>query len=312
MSLDRLAPAPRRVPAGFLLAELLPFRWWYLWGMFMVAVALIALWAAAPLAFSITAVALLVLIYAYQFYGASQRLALLKWGEPATVTDAETLTRGTYYSGTTWYNAYLPLASGWTVQRPRYSGPSTKTKVSYRLDDFEGDIVVRGREYTDGVVLADPRKPSRALCVTAFAYDLDRDEAGNWVGRLRPRLVVGMVVWLVVMIGWLALAGFVATIGNRSDAPATATRANGIDAVGNHQLASYACDGGDVDIVGNDNAVTVTGHCRKVLVSGNDNVVDLETADSIRISGTHNVATYRTGSPDVTNFDDSNQVIQKD
>jgi hypothetical protein len=55
--------------------------------------------------------------------------------------------------------------------------------------------VVRGREYTDGVVLADPHKPSRALCVTTFAYDLDRDESGNWVGRLRPRLVVGMVVW---------------------------------------------------------------------------------------------------------------------
>ncbi|SBS74266.1 hypothetical protein MHPYR_190117 [uncultured Mycobacterium sp.] len=35
-----------------------------------------------------------------------------------------------------------------------------------------------------------------------------RDESGNWVGRLRPRLVVGMVVWLVVMIGWLTPAGF--------------------------------------------------------------------------------------------------------
>jgi hypothetical protein len=209
----RLAAAPRRVPAAFLLAELLPFRWWYLWGMFMIAVALIAIWAAVPLAFSITAVAALALIYAYQLYGASQRFALLKWGEVATVTGAETLTRGTYYSGTTWSNAYLPVASGWTVQRPRYSGPSTKTKVSYRLGDYQGDIVVRGREYTDGVVLADPRKPHRALCVTAFAYDLVRDETGDWVGRLRPRLVVGMVVWLVVMIGWLWLAGLVAQAG---------------------------------------------------------------------------------------------------
>jgi hypothetical protein len=81
------------VPASFLLAELLPFRWWYLWAMFMIAVALIAIWAAAPLAFSITAVAALV---------------LLKWG------------------------------------------------------------------------------------------------------RLRPWLVVGMVVWLAVMVGWLTLAWFVA------------------------------------------------------------------------------------------------------
>jgi len=309
---DRLAAAPRRVPASFLLAELLPFRWWYLWGMFMIAVALIAVWGAFPLAFSITAVAALVLVYVYQFYGASQRLALLKWGEVATVTGAETLTRGTYYSGTTWYNAYLPVASGWTVQRPRYSGPSTKTKVGYRLDDYSGDIVVRGREYTDGVVLADPRKPSRALCVTAFAYDLDRDESGNWVGRLRPRLVVGMVMWLAVVIGWLTLAGFVAVAAKHlHDGPQTATRSNGIDVVGNDKMAGFACDGGDIDVVGNDNAVTVTGHCRKVRVSGDDNVVTLDIADSIRTSGDHNVVTYRTGSPAVTNFDDSNTVIQK-
>ncbi|WP_163748766.1 DUF3060 domain-containing protein [Mycolicibacterium helvum] len=307
-----LAAAPRQVPAGFLLAELLPFRWWYLWGMFMIAVALIAVWAAAPLAFSITAVAALVLIYSYQLYGASRRLTLLRWGVVATVDGAETLTRGTYYSGTTWYNAYLPVASGWTVQRPRYSGPSTRTKVSYRLGDYQGDIVVRGREYTDGVVLADPRKPSRALCVTAFAYDLDRDDSGNWVGRLRPRLVVGMVVWLVVMVGWLALAGFVAVAAaNHTDSTPTATPGHGLDVVGNDKLATYACAGGDIDIVGNDNAVTVTGHCRRVRVSGDDNSVTLETADSIRTSGDHNVVSYRTGSPAVTNFDDSNTVVQK-
>ncbi|BBY57756.1 DUF3060 domain-containing protein [Mycolicibacterium sarraceniae] len=307
-----LAPAPRRVPAGFLLAELLPFRWWYLWGMFMIAVALIALWGTFPMAFTATAVATLVVIYAYQLCGASQRLTLLKWGVVATVDGTETLTRGTYYSGTTYYNSYLPVASGWTVQRPRYSGPSTKTKVRYRLNGYQGDIVVRGREYTDGVVLADPRRPSRARCVTAFAYDLDRDETGNWVGRLRPRLVVGMVVWLVVMIGWLTLAGFVAVAAaNQHDGPPTATPTNGVDVVGNNKMASYACGGGDIDIVGDDNEVTVTGHCRKVRISGNDNMVVLETADSIRTSGDHNVVTYRSGDPVITNFDDSNTIIQK-
>ncbi|MEZ0356809.1 DUF3060 domain-containing protein [Mycobacterium sp. SA01] len=310
--IDRLAAAPRRVPASFVLAELLPFRWWYLWGMFMIAVALIALWAAAPLAFSITAVAALMVIYAFQLYGTSQRLALLKWGEVATVTGAETLTRGTYYSGTTWYNAYLPIACGWTVRRPRYSGPSTKTKVSYRLGDYDGDIVVRGREYTDGVVLADPRKPSRALCVTSFAYDLDPNESGNWVGRLRPRLVVGMIAWILVMTGWLALAGLVAvTARQHSDSAPSATTDHGVDLVGNDQMGTYACAGGDIDIVGNDNAVTVTGHCRKVRVSGDDNVVTLETTDGVRVSGAHNVVTYRSGSPAITNFDDSNQVIHK-
>ena len=53
------------------------------------------------------------------------------------------------------------------------------------------------------MILADARHPERALCVSSFAYDLDRDESGNWVGRLRTRLMVGMVVWVLVVIGWL-------------------------------------------------------------------------------------------------------------
>jgi hypothetical protein len=308
----RLAAAPRRVPAVFLLAELLPFRWWYIWGLFMIAVAPIALWGAFPLAFTITALAAVVAIYGYQLYGATQRLALLKWGEVATVNGGDTLSRGTYYSGTTYYNAYLPVASGWTVERPRYSGPSTKTKVSYQLGDYSGEIIVRGREYTDGVVLADPRKPSRARCVTAFAYNLDRDESGNWIGHLRPRLVVGMVAWLVVLVGWLALAAWVPIATMTPDGPPTATRDNGVDVTGDDQMSTYACDGGDIDIQGSRNAVTVTGHCRKVRVSGTDNVVVLDTVDSIRTSGDHNAVTYRGGDPAISSSDDSNTVVQKD
>lgn len=36
-----------------------------------------------------------------------------------------------------------------------------------------------GREYIDGVILADQREPRRALCVTSFPYDLDRDGTGH-------------------------------------------------------------------------------------------------------------------------------------
>jgi hypothetical protein len=72
--------------------------------------------------------------------------------------------------------------------RDRYSGPNVKTRISYTLDNCQGELAVSGREYTDGVVLADQRDPARARCVTSFAYDLDRDASGNWVGRLRPRL----------------------------------------------------------------------------------------------------------------------------
>jgi hypothetical protein len=199
------------VPAAYRVAEVLPFRWWYVWTLFMIGVAPIALWNTSPLAFAAAAVLTLLAIYGFQFRAAGKRLALIKWGQVATVTGTEMLSRGTYYSGTTWSNVYLPVAHGWTVTRQRWSGPSTKTRIRYTLNSYQGQLVVRGREYIDGVVLADQRNPARALCVTSFAYDLDRDESGNWIGKLRPRLQVGMACWLVIVAGWLALAALVAT-----------------------------------------------------------------------------------------------------
>ncbi|MCW2690766.1 MAG: hypothetical protein JWR37_5656 [Mycobacterium sp.] len=74
------------------------------------------------------------------------------------------------------------------------------------LDGYQGDLVVGGREYIDGVILADQRNPSRALCVTSFLCDLNRDDAGDWAGRLRPRLQIGMACWLVIMVAWIAAA----------------------------------------------------------------------------------------------------------
>ena len=293
-----LAPGPRRVPATFVLAELLPFRWWYIWGLFMVGVALIAVWAAQPLAFAVTAVTALVVIYGFQLFGAARRLALLKWGEVATVTGSDVVTRGTYYSGTTWSNAFLPVAHGWSVDRPRYSGPSTKTQLSYRLGDYEGQITVRGREYYDGVVLADPRNPARAMCVTSFAFDLDRDSSGNWVGRLRPRLVVGMVVWAVVMIGWLVLAFFVADRALGSQSGSAATPSGGrLSVTGNGKSVELACNASTVTINGNGNQVTLTGHCHRVAVTGAGNHGVIDEVDEISAAGVGNDITYQSGNP---------------
>jgi hypothetical protein len=154
----------------------LPFRWWYVWTLFMVAIAPIVLWIKLPVAFAAAAVLTLAGIYTAQLWGARIRIGLLKWGRVATVTvtvtvtdtDTETLSRATYYSGTTWYNVNLPMAHGWTVTRQRWSGPNSKTKVSYTLDGHPGDLVVRGRKYADGVILADERHPARACCVTAL------------------------------------------------------------------------------------------------------------------------------------------------
>jgi hypothetical protein len=48
-----LPPPPRRVPAAFRLAELLPFRWWHVWTLIMVAITPIALWIRLPIAFAL-------------------------------------------------------------------------------------------------------------------------------------------------------------------------------------------------------------------------------------------------------------------
>ena len=206
----RLAEPPRRIPAAFWFAELVPFRWRYIGILF--AAAMVPVFVARPHWPVLAAGAVLMLlgIYAFQLWGTANRLALLKWGQVAQVSETQILSRGRLYRGATWRNAPLPIANRWKVTRPLYSGPNTRTEVRYSVNGYEGRLVLSGREYTDGVVLADPRKPARALCVTSFAYDLDRDDAGNWIGRIRPRLKVGMAVWSGIVIGWLALAAVAA------------------------------------------------------------------------------------------------------
>jgi hypothetical protein len=309
-----LAPPPRRIPMTFRLSEMLPFRWRYVGTLFVVAIAPIALWIQLPAAFAAAAVLTLAGIYATHLYGARVRIGLLKWGRVAAVTDTETLSRATHRNGKTWYNVRLPIAHGWTVARQRWSGPNTRTKVSYTLDDRRGELVVRGREYVDGVILADERNPARARCVTAFAYDLDRDESGNWVGRLRPRLRVAMACWFVIVIGWLALAGLAAT-GFRTnladDGPsAKVPNAGTLQISGTATRKTVPCNGGYLSVSGVNNAITVTGHCTSVSVDGKGNRVTIDSTEAISTSGKDNMVTYHWGSPKIANTGTSNTVGQ--
>jgi hypothetical protein len=302
----RLAPAPRRIPAAFWLAEVLPFRWWYVFALFMVAATPIALWIQWLMAFPIAAVLTVAAIYAVQFCSARNRIALLKWGQVATVTATQTLSRATYYSGTTWRSAPLPLAHGWRVQRPIYSGPSTKTLIRYTVNGSAGELVVRGREYYDGVVLADPRKPTRALCVTSFPYDLDRDESGNWIGRIRSPLKLGMAVWLILLVGWLAAAATMASaatgVGFGAYMFGTAVPRGGELSVGSDfETKTIACNDGHLSLTGFKNTFTITGHCASLMVGDTSNHVTVDSADSIDVSGSWNTVIYHSGSPTITN-----------
>jgi hypothetical protein len=299
----RLAAAPRRVPIAFVLAELLPFRWWYVFALFVIAIPPITLWITAPGLEIAAAVAAVVLIYAYHAWTAHTRLALLRWGRVAQVVDDEIVSRATYYSGTTWSNVWLPQAHGWTVTRELWSGPSTKTTVRYALDGHQGEITVLGRSYDDGVILADGRHPERALCVSSFAYDLDRDDSGNWVGRLRPGLLVGMVVWLLVVVGWLTAAVGISTGAvDRLLAEESVIRLapGGTLTVTDSGPQVVDCNDGHLTVGGGSGPVTVHGHCASLAISGIDGVVTVDSVDAITLNGIGNHVTYRSGKPKVT------------
>lgn len=299
----RLADAPRRIPARFVLAELLPFRWWYVFALFMVAIPPIIVWITNPELLAPVAVAALVAIYGYQLWTARKRLALLGWGRVAQLTGVEIVSRGTYYSGTTWSNVWLPQAHGWTVTRQLWSGPSTKTKVRYAIDGHQGELELRGRAYDDGVILADGRHPERALCVSSFAYDLDRDESGNWVGRLRPRLMIGMAVWVVIVISWLGGAVGISsgTVGRLMAAEsAIRLEPGGTRMLTDNGPQTVYCNDGHLSVGGGSTPVTVHGHCTSLNVSGINGVVTIDSADVITLNGIGNHVTYHSGTPKVT------------
>jgi hypothetical protein len=293
---DRLADAPRRIPFTFLLAEVLPFRWWFVFAMFMVAVAPIALWMEVPATVAPAAILTLVLLYAFQFTGARKRLALVKWGRVAIVTRTQLTSRATYYSGTTWSNVIMPQAHGWTVTRQFWSGRNTKTTVDYTLDGYQGSLVVSGREYIDGVILADQRRPERALCVSSFLYDLDRDAGGNWTGRLRTRQIVGMVFWVLIVLVWLALGTGVG-LGVATDLFATRLSPGENGTVNNG--GTVYCNDGNLSVDGTKYTTTVHGHCASLHVSGIDGVITVDSADTITLSGIDNAVTYHSGEPTI-------------
>jgi hypothetical protein len=199
----RLASAPRPVPSVFKVV-VFPFSFWTLFALFMVSISPIALWIAIPISAAIAAALTFLVIASWTLRRTHLRNLLLKWGDVATVTNVDLVSRGTYYSGTTYQNVRLAQAHGWRVERQWYSGPATKTGIDYQVGSGKGSLVLRGLPYDNGVILADPRKPARALCVSSFPYDLERDENGNWVGHVSARVLILSLIMTVIIVGWTA------------------------------------------------------------------------------------------------------------
>lgn len=196
-TVGRLAEPPRRVPFAFRMAAF-SWSWWELFGVIMGITAPIALWGFVPTAIPAGFIAAVATIAFLRGRKNLTRGALLRWGKVATVSDADELSRGTYYSGMTYNNMIVPQATGWDVTRRYYSGPASVTEVRYTLDGVAGVLKLRGLPYAGGVILADSRKPSVALCVSSFPYAVKPDADGELVGHLRARAWVGIVATLLL------------------------------------------------------------------------------------------------------------------
>ncbi len=205
----RLAEPPRRVPPVFWLTAF-SWRWWEAFGLIMVVTAPAAVWIFLPEAIPAAFIVTILVITLWRVRGFGRRRSLLRWGKVATVTSSELVTRGTYFSGTTYNNQRVAQAVGWEVNRRWYSGPASTTRISYQLDGVAGELVLRGLPYVGGVVLADSRQPSRALCVSSYPFTVHPDASGEWVVDTGPALWIGGIATLAMYAA--LLAGAVASV----------------------------------------------------------------------------------------------------
>lgn len=114
--------------------------WWELFGIVIGFAAPIALWAFLPPSIPAGFIAALVVIAVIRGRKNARRARLLKWGKVATVTNTDEVSRGTYYSGTTYNNVILAQARGWDVTRRWYSGPGSVSKIGYTLRGLPYDV----------------------------------------------------------------------------------------------------------------------------------------------------------------------------
>ncbi|QIG45609.1 hypothetical protein G5V58_25270 [Nocardioides anomalus] len=192
-----LADPPRRVPLSFRLATF-DLSWYELFLLVILTAAPIAVWVYFPVVVPAALLLAVAVIAAFRGRRYARRIGMLKWGKAATVTHSEVLTQGTYYGGLTYNNMRKRTARGWDVSTIWYSGPAYTNKIDYTLDGVAGSLTYRGLLYTNGVVLADSRDPSRALCVVEYPYSVKPGPDGQLTGEVSLGRWVGIAVTVFV------------------------------------------------------------------------------------------------------------------
>jgi hypothetical protein len=204
-----LAEPPRNVPLSFRLSSFFALSWWEMFSILMVMVAPIAVWGFFPWTIPAAFILGILLIVGLRGRRYLLRVGLLKWGRVATVTNSDEISRGTYYSGTTYNNMMVRQANGWDVTKRWYSGPASKTKIKYALGAAAGELTLRGLPFNNGVILADSRKPERALCVSAVPFSVKPDANGEFgASGLTPWSWLGIGFTMLVHLALLAAAWY--------------------------------------------------------------------------------------------------------
>lgn len=193
----RLEPGPRHVPLPLLLGvgALGPIGVFVL---LMVAISPMALWILFPWTIPLAAGLGALAIGARCWLRCRSRGHVLRWGEVARVTGVERSG-----SATTYTNVPMRRGRGWDVRWRSYTGPGAVSTVSFAVGAAEGVLRLRGAPYDGAIVLADPRNPRRALCLSQVAVGVRPDEAG----RLPRSLTLGE--WAVTALTWLSLLALV-------------------------------------------------------------------------------------------------------
>ena len=210
-SVAPLADPPRHVPFAYRLATF-NLSVYELFILVIGFTAPIAVWIFAPAVLPAALVAAVLVIAWFRGRRYVQRIGVLKTGKVATINSNETLDKGTYYSGMTYNNMRLRRANGWDAETIWYSGPGYKNKVDYTVDGVPGTLKFRGLQYTNGVVLADPHKPGRALCVSQFPYSVKPGPDGQFTGKLTAWLWGGIIATIIIE-GTLVYLAVISVLG---------------------------------------------------------------------------------------------------
>ncbi len=195
-----LAEPPRPVPLAYRLAAL-GLGAWEAFALLLFGLAPMALWILQAHIRTAAFVVAALLVVGTRVRRYVRRVGVLRWGKVATVTTAES-----HISSTSYTNVPLRQARGWDVTTQLHTGSSVTTRISYMVDGQAGSIRVRGLPYVDGVVLADSRKPSRAMVVSQFPHSVRPGLDGQLVGRLAPGRWAWLLLTLALQIGVVAVA----------------------------------------------------------------------------------------------------------